>query len=283
MVLLVSSVALKGNAKRKSLANSSVVEENSTDPASPAMHLQHVLGRDATKKKSNNTIIFFGFCKGGHKGAWQENSSTTHPKTRVMQLVHPIPEELLPPGAKRLSTLKESMLKGDPFPKLHAKASETKHILLPVSAFLQEHTGKGIIDGGEDLASMVQLLQWSHEIDVVVDSNDGFQMKSGDAKKLEDLIYNYNIKLTKLCHSFHRRNIWLFNFVPKNHYLFHLAQLGRHMSPKLGWCYQGEDLMHRIKVLAMSSFHGTAPRQLGTKILAKYLVALDLTLSQAEL
>ena len=31
-------------------------------------------------------------------------------------------------------------------------------------------------------------------------------------------------------------------------------QLARHMSPKLAWCYQGEDLMQKVKVLAQGSF-----------------------------
>ena len=72
------------------------------------------------------------------------------------------------------------------------------------------------------------------------------------------------------------------NDAPKNHYLLHLAHRARRMSPNLGWCYQGEDLMHRIKVLAMSSFHGTGPRKFGTKSLAKYLVTLGLTMSQVQ-
>ena len=37
---------------------------------------------------------------------------------------------------KHLATLKGSMLKGSPFPRLHAKAAETKAMLQPVSAAL---------------------------------------------------------------------------------------------------------------------------------------------------
>ena len=52
-----------------------------------------------------------------------------------------------PADGKMLSTLKDTMLKGNPFPKLHAKAAEIKHIIQPVSAFLTEHKDKGKIEG----------------------------------------------------------------------------------------------------------------------------------------
>ena len=61
--------------------------------------------------------------------------------------------------------------------------------------------------------------------------------------------------------------------------MFHLADCAKHMSPKLAWCYQGEDLMHKVKVLAQASFRGTPPKILGNKILGKYLVGLSQALS----
>ena len=36
--------------------------------------------------------------------------------------------------SRQLGTLKESMLQGTPFPRLHAKAAETKALLMPVSS-----------------------------------------------------------------------------------------------------------------------------------------------------
>ena len=189
-------------------------------------------------------------------------------------------EEHGDPHRKMLSTLKESMLQGSPFPKLHAKAAETKSLLEPLSAFMKEHDGKGKIDGGEALNSMVKLVDWSHAIDILVDSMEGYAVEEWKGTQLESLIYHYNAGLTRLCQFFHAQGIFLFNFVPKNHYLFHLGQRGRCLSPKLAWCYQGEDLMNRVKVLAQGSYHGTAPRNLGSKVMTKYLVALDLAMSQ---
>ena len=99
------------------------------------------------------------------------------------------------------------------------------------------------------------------------------------AAKLETLVTQMTDGITRLCHHFHQQALFLLNFVPKNHYLIHLAQLGRHMSPKLAWCYQGEDMMSKIKVLAQESLRGPPPSILGNKILRKYKVGLVHALS----
>ena len=170
------------------------------------------------------------------------------------------------------------MLTGSPFPKLHAKAAEVKALIEPVSLALQHFR-----DQPGDTAlldSMVAVLDASHAIDVLVDGLEGFAVSPAAGAELENLVYRMNVGITRLCHWFHNRGEFLFNFVPKNHYLMHLAQLGRHMSPKLAWCYQGEDLMQKVKVLAQGSFDGTSPKELGNKILDKYVVGVCQVLSK---
>ena len=132
----------------------------------------------------------------------------------------------------------------------------------------------------EVLDLMVKVLGMSHNIDTLIDGLDGYMVPPEEAERLQGLVLQMNIGTTKLCQIFHKRALFLFNFVPKHHYLFHLAQAGRHMSPKMGWCYQGEDLMNAVKVMAQGSFRGTYPRNLGNKILAKYVFALVHELSK---
>ena len=170
------------------------------------------------------------------------------------------------------------MLEGKPFPKLHAKAAETKYLLQPVAAVLR-HLANSKPAEREVVDLMLMVLDSSHQIDVLVDSMVGYKVWPQQGDELEALVQQLNAGTAKLCAAFHKRALFLFNFVPKNHYLFHLAQLGRHMSPKLAWCYQGEDLMQKIKLLAVGSFRGTPPRKLGIKVLGKYLVGLSHALS----
>ena len=122
----------------------------------------------------------------------------------------------------------------------------------------------------------------SHAIDNLVDGTTGFRMSRQNALELEQLVSKLNVGTTKPCQHFHERAIYLFNFVPKKRYLHHLAYLGRHMSPKLAWCYKGEDLMQKVKILAQGSFRSTPAKILGNKVLAKYLVGFSHALSDID-
>ena len=180
--------------------------------------------------------------------------------------------------ARGLANLKESMLSGSPFPRLHAKAAETKGLLKPVAAALLHFQDQDPSKGPE-LKEMVHALETSHAIDNLVGQMTSFKPLPRQATLLAELVSKLNVSTTKLCHFFHPQGMFLFNFVPKNHYLFHLAMLGQHMSPRLAWCYQGEDLMNKVKVLAQGSFRGTPPRILGNKVMGKYMVGLNHALS----
>ena len=119
-----------------------------------------------------------------------------------------------PSNKKQLSTLKESMLKASPFPRLHAKAAETKGMLEPTSAALQyfrslDPAQSALID------TMVAVVDASHSIDVLVDGLTGYKVHPVQGHQLEALVQEMNVGITKLCHTFHGRGIFLFNFVPQ--------------------------------------------------------------------
>ena len=50
------------------------------------------------------------------------------------------------------------------------------------------------------------------------------------------------------------------------------------LSPRVGWCYSGEDMMGRIKTLVQASCRGTAPQKLMPKMLLKYSIGLSYAL-----
>ena len=170
------------------------------------------------------------------------------------------------------------MLQGSPFPKLRAKAAETKSLLQPVAEALVHFEDQDPTKA-ELIKSMVTVLNASRDIDELLEVCDGYVLSPLQSDRLEALVFQVNMGTAKLCHVFHQQGLFLFNYVPKNHYLFHLAMLGKHMSPKLAWCYQGEDLMNKVKTLAQGSFRGTPSKHLGNKVIEKYLVALGLALS----
>ena len=81
---------------------------------------------------------------------------------------------------------------------------------------------------------------------------------------------------TALSNHFHREGTVLFNYTIKWHYLMHLADIAGYINPRLGWNYQGEDLMHRVKVLVQASHSGAAPHQVVNKVMGKYVLGLGL-------
>ena len=73
----------------------------------------------------------------------------------------------------------------------------------------------------------------------------------------------------------------LFDMTPKCHFLQHLAIMSNGISPRVTWCWAGEDFMHRAQVLAQSSSRGIHCTRVMSKMIRKYRVAL--TMQFAEL
>ena len=65
-----------------------------------------------------------------------------------------------------------------------------------------------------------------------------------------------------------------FNLTIKSHYLCHIALQAPWINPRHGWCYAGEDLMHKMKLLAATCCRARSPYTVFDKMNAKYLFAL---------
>ena len=66
----------------------------------------------------------------------------------------------------------------------------------------------------------------------------------------------------------------------KNHYLCHsgLDSAKTGLSPRLAFCFEGEDFMSVVKSLCMGSNRGLESAKLTEKVIPKYLLGLDLVL-----
>ena len=69
----------------------------------------------------------------------------------------------------------------------------------------------------------------------------------------------------------------LFNVTYKHHALLHLALGSEYESPRLGWCWMGEDYMRLTRVLISSCMKGTRLEDVNRKSAKKFLRAMDLT------
>ena len=70
------------------------------------------------------------------------------------------------------------------------------------------------------------------------------------------------------------------NYTIKNHYLLHtgLDAAKSGISPRLSFCYEGEDFMSIVKTLCVSSHRRVESAKLLDKVMPKYLLGLDLIL-----
>ena len=177
--------------------------------------------------------------------------------------------------ACRLSRLTLSMVDHQPFPKLAAKAMETRHLLPAVESFLSGH-----LQGNAAVAWFHRLVQLSMGLDELVFSNKTMVLSVRERNALRDGIFEYNRVLSRMAWSFHQRGMAYCNFTVKNHYLCHIgvnaAKTG--ISPRLAFCYQGEDFMSVIKSLCTASGRGVGSALLIDKVVPKYLRGLDILL-----
>ena len=178
----------------------------------------------------------------------------------------------------RLSNLTLGMLKNEPFPKLAAKAIEIKCLLPAVEDFLKPWMASNVI-----VQWFQRLVTLSRMLDDAVFGNKSFFLAEPERLQLRSAIFQYNQLLTQLARHFYSRGMAYCNFIPKNHFLCHIgvhtSKTG--VSPRVAFCFQGEDFMALVKKLCIGSSRGTDPAKLASKAVAKYLRGLDLLLSHS--
>ena len=178
----------------------------------------------------------------------------------------------------RMSYIKKSMIDGDPWPRLKAKAVETKYLIWPLCCWLNEHKG---VDA--DLNAMFRLSMISHRLDELLDKSTGWCLTTSESQLFRQGLFTFCQELTRLCWRCHNVGLPYFAFTIKHHYLLHLGLLPTgHLSPKAWYCYGGEDFMGKIKHLCISCLRGLSNHRLMNKVAKKYLWALDMVLASEE-
>ena len=174
----------------------------------------------------------------------------------------------------RYGDLRPTMFRpsGETFPNLKGRANDLRHFGAPLLA-----VWKRFMDSRNKIHRFVKLLlEASVEIERLVDKNiGGHRYPRADAKRFEDMCFQYASSTTALANFYHPRNIWLFHYTIKFHYLLHIGQTSGQDSPSQGWCYQGEDFMQKTKTLVQSSCRGSPAEVVANKVLAKYIVGLS--------
>ena len=165
------------------------------------------------------------------------------------------------------------------FPCLTGKAAEVKHLgpalLSAFSTFMDADNAQH--------KQVKLLLQMAVKMDQVMDDyKDVFRLPPEKSAAFRDAAFAFVQITSALGHYYHPRNIMLFNFTIKFHYILHLGLSSQWMNPRRVWCYGGEDMMQLVKRIAAGSLAGSDAAAVLTKVVRKYTQGLGLDLSRKQ-
>lgn len=178
----------------------------------------------------------------------------------------------------RFNTIKCSMYapneKG--FPSLKGKAGEIRHLAPALLACFQKHMN--IED--EQHQSVELMLELAIKIEATLDEYaDHFVFPKDVIREFQKSCFAFVALNSALGDHYHNTCKLYFHHTVKFHYILHIAQVAAYINPRLGWCYSGEDLMSKVKVLIQGSNKGTKPSLVTAKAMKKYIFALSLSMS----
>ena len=158
------------------------------------------------------------------------------------------------------------------FPVLKGRAAEIRNFGTPLLKVWEKY-----MDTSNQQHRQVRLaLMASIECERILDSTvDHFVLAGDHALGFRKSCFDLAALISGLGHFYHSRGVFLFHITVKTHYLMHFGLSCTELSPRVGWCYSGEDMMGRVKTLVQASCRGTAPQKLMPKLLQKYSIGLS--------
>ena len=157
------------------------------------------------------------------------------------------------------------------FPSLKGKAAEIRHLAKPLAS-----TFESMMDPGDAQHKQVRaLLQSAVQLEELLGQYKlSYRFPDQAAQKWNQTCFVFVQLNTALGNYYHSRGIFLFHNTVKFHYMLHTGLLGSELNPRVAWCYAGEDMMHRVKMLVQRSHFGTPPPLLIQKTMLKYAQGL---------
>ena len=173
---------------------------------------------------------------------------------------------------------KESKTKD--FPRLKGRAGETRHLGGALRRVWAKYASPRT-PGREGLlhTQIGACLRLSVEMEDLLDCHiDCFKLPQDAADDLENKCTDFLTFYSAIAREFINRRISLFNVTMKFHYLLHICMYSKGINPRKVWCFMGEDFMHRARTMAQSACRGTHGDLQGTKLMKKYIYAMDISM-----
>ena len=142
----------------------------------------------------------------------------------------------------------------DEYPRLRAKAAETKDIVYPIFRVWERF--RSLRDPDHDRVSL--MLRALVDLQAILhDSRHLPILPIAHALKFRDLVRGFLKDYALLANSADREKASLYSLVPKHHWLWHLADRALFINPRRSCCLLDEDYVGKIKLVVASCAFGT--------------------------
>ncbi|CAE7780475.1 unnamed protein product [Symbiodinium necroappetens] len=163
------------------------------------------------------------------------------------------------------------------YPKLRGKAYEVRHLIRPMlDTWLFFCNSRLHVHQQISLMLKQNVLMES----VLTDYKEALQFPAKAAQAFRDATTNMLLLHAAVATHFAHSGIQVFDLTSKFHLLQHIADYSEYISPRVVWCFSGEDLMRHTQKLAQSSSRGVGPCRVVGKMARKYRLALHLEFSE---
>ena len=71
------------------------------------------------------------------------------------------------------------------------------------------------------------------------------------------------------------KGVKIFNVTFKHHWLLHAGHRAMFQNPRMGWCFQGEDLMLKVRTMTHPCTFGTKSEKVHKKLLGRMIRSLE--------
>ena len=140
-----------------------------------------------------------------------------------------------------------------------------------------------MVSGNQQHRLVRLALSASVRTDEILSANShAFRLSAEDSASFRNSCFDLAACITALGKYYHERGTWLYHFTIKTHYLLHSGDESSQANPRMAWCYQGESMMNKVKVLVQSSCRGSTSALTMNKAMFKYMVGMPFSLMTAD-
>ena len=158
---------------------------------------------------------------------------------------------------------------GGDYPRLKGKGYEIKELGPALSWLWKQRMDHDLLLHKQ----IALLLDTSVAMDMMLheSSTETWRWSQEESAKFMGHVWRYVRLYATIAHHYLLQGLLLFNVTVKLHYLVHLGMRAKELSPRLAWCFAGEDFMQKMALLASSCVKGNRPHAVSCKMMQKYL------------